>query len=71
MFQWVRNSKGRLIKVSVLQESNAELNISLNPMEHLEKEQQSQQPVDRNPNTYRSCMVSLTNAPYGNAYNPS
>ena len=38
MFQWVRNSEGRLIKVSVLQEPNVELNISLNPMEHIEKE---------------------------------
>ena len=37
MFQWIRNSEGRLIKVSVLQESNAELNISLNLMEHLEE----------------------------------
>ena len=83
MFQWVRNSVGRLIKVSVLQESNAELNISLNPMEHLEKEWHSQQPVESNPNSYRSmrdyrnpprmsvpsCMVPLTTAPYGNTYN--
>ena len=37
MFQWLRNSEGSLIKVSVLQESNVELNIILNPMEHLEK----------------------------------
>ena len=33
MFQWIRNPKGRLIKVSILQEPNFELNISLNPME--------------------------------------
>ena len=39
MFQWVRNSEGRLIKVINLQESNAELNISLNLMEHLEEGQ--------------------------------
>ena len=54
-------------------------------MEHLEEGLQSQQPVERNPNTYRSmrdyinppwvsasfCMVPPRNAPYGNAYNPS
>ena len=54
-------------------------------MEHLEEEQHSQYLVERNPNTfwsmrdYRnplrmsvpSCMVPLTNAPYGNDYNPS
>ena len=39
MFQWVRNPKGRFIKVSVLQESNSELNISFDQMEHLEGEQ--------------------------------
>ena len=39
MFQWVRNFEGSLIKVSVLQESNSELNISFNKMEHLEGEQ--------------------------------
>ena len=85
MFQWVRNSKGRLIKVSVLQESNSELNISFNQMEHLEGEQHDQYPMERNPNAYRSmrdyrnpprmsvpsCMVPPTTAPYGNAYNPS
>ena len=41
MFQWIRNPKGRLIKVNILQESNFELNISLDPMEHLEGEQHS------------------------------
>ena len=35
MFQWIRNSEGRLIKVSVLQESDSELNISVDQMEHL------------------------------------
>ena len=85
MFQWVRNSEGRLIKVSVLQEFNFELNISFNQMEHLEGEQHDQYLVERNPNAYRSmrdyrnpprmsvpsCMVHPTTAPYGNAYNPS
>ena len=54
MFQWVKNSEGRLIKIHVLQESNAELNISLNLMEHLEEGQQSQQLLERNPNPSRS-----------------
>ena len=54
-------------------------------MEHLEKEQHSQQPMESNPNAYRSmrdyrnsprmsvpsCMVPPTIAPYGNTYNPS
>ena len=85
MFQWVRNSEGKLIKVSVLQEFNSELNISFNQMEHLEGEQHNQYPVERKPNAYRSMrdyrnppwvsapsyMVPPTNAPYGNAYNPS
>ena len=85
MFQWVRNSEGRLIKVSVLQESNSKLNIIFNQMEHLEGEEHGQYLVERNPNGYRSmrdyrnppwisvpsCMVPLTTASYGNAYNPS
>ena len=54
MFQWIINPKGRLIKVSILQEPNFELNISLNPMEHPKGEQYSQYPVERNPNAYRS-----------------
>ena len=49
MFQWVKNSEGRLIKVSVLQESNSELNISFNQMEHLEGEQYGHYPMERNP----------------------
>ena len=82
MFQWVRNSKSRFIKVSVLQESNYELNISFNQMEHVEVEQHGQYPVERNPNAYRSmrdyrnppwmsapfCSVPPTNAPYGSTY---
>ena len=85
MFQWVRNSKRRFIKVSVLQESNSELNISFNQMEHLEVEQHGQYPVEKNPNAYKSmrdyrnppwmsasfCSVPLTNALYGSTYNPS
>ena len=85
MLQWVRNPEGKLIKVSILQEPNSELNISLDPMEHPEGEQHSQYLVERNPNAYRfmrdhihpqwvrapSCIVPLTNAPYGSTYNPS
>ena len=33
MFQWLRNSEGRLVKVSIPQESNSELGLNLNPME--------------------------------------
>ena len=54
-------------------------------MEHLEGEQYSQYPMERNPKTYMSMrdyrnppwvsapsyMVPSTNAPYGNAFNPS
>ena len=85
MFQWIKNIEGGLIKVSILQEPNSELNISLNPMEHLEGEQHSQYPVEGNPNAYRSmsdymypprvsapsCIMPPTNAPYGSTYNPS
>ena len=85
MFQWIRNPEGRLIKVSVLQESNSELNISFDQMEHLEGEQHCQYPMERKPNAYRSMkdyrnppwvsapsyMVPPTNSPYGNTYNPS
>ena len=85
MFQWIRNPKGRLIKVNILQEPNSKLNISLNPMEHPKGEQHSQYLVERNPNAYRSMrgyihplwvsapsnIVPLTNAQYGSTYNPS
>ena len=54
MFQWIRNSKGRLVKVSIPQESDSKLSLNLNPMEPPPKEQQSQQGVERNPNSFRS-----------------
>ena len=72
-----------MIKVIVVQESNYELNISFDQMEHLKGEQHYQYPMERKPNAYRSMsihppwvsslsyMVPPTNAPYGNAYNPS
>ena len=85
MFQWVRNSRGRLVKVSLPQEPKAAIISNMNQMEPPPKEQQSQQLVERNLNAYRSirdyrnpprmglpsCMVPPTNAPYGNAYKPS
>ena len=85
MLQWIRNPKGRLIKASVLQEFNSELNMSFNQMEHLEGEQHCQYLMERKPNAYRSMrdyrnppwvsvpsyLVPPTNAPYENAYNPS
>ena len=85
MFQWVRNSESRLIKVSVLQESNSELNISFDQMEHLEREQHCQYPMERKPNAYRSMrdyinppwgsvpsyMVPPATTQYGSPYNPS
>ena len=85
MFQWVRNSRGRLVKVSLLQDREAEVILNVNQMEPPSKEQQSQQPVESNPNAYRSMrdyrnpprmsvpsyMVPPTTAPYGNVYNPS
>ena len=54
MFQWIRNSEGRLVKVSIPQESDSKLSLNLNPMEPPPEEQQSQQGVERNPNAFRS-----------------
>ena len=85
MFQWVRNLKGRLVKVNFPQEPNSGLNLNTDQMEHLEGEQHSQYPVERNSNAYRSmrdymhpppmsarsCIVPPTNAPYDSTYNPS
>ena len=39
MFQWFRNSKGRLVKVSIPQESDSELGLNFNPMEPPPEEQ--------------------------------
>ena len=85
MLQWVRNSKGRLVEVSLPQEPEAVVISNIDQMKHLEEEQHSQYPVKGNPSAYRSmrdyrnppwvnapsCIVPPTNAPYGNAYNPS
>ena len=61
------------------------VNLNTDQMEFQEGEQHNQYPVERKPNAYRSMrdyrnppwvsapsyMVPPTNAPYGNAYNPS
>ena len=54
MFQWFRNSEGRLVKMIILQESDSELGLNLNTMEPPLEEQQSQQGIERNLNAYRS-----------------
>ena len=42
MFQWFRNSKGRLVKIIIPQESDSELSLNFNTMKPpLEEEQQS------------------------------
>ena len=46
MFQWFRNSKGRLVKISITQESYFELDLNLNTMEPPPEEQQSQQGIE-------------------------
>ena len=42
MFQWVRNSGGRLVKVSLPQEPEVAVISNIDQMEHLEGEQHSQ-----------------------------
>ena len=42
MFQWIRNSEGILVKVSIPQESDSELSLNLHPIEPPPEEQQSQ-----------------------------
>ena len=54
MFQWIRNSEDKLVKISILQESDSELVLNFNTMEPPPEEQQSQLGVERNPNTYRA-----------------
>ena len=54
MFQWFRNSEGRLVKIRIPQESDSELSLNFNTMEPPPEEQQSQQAMEMNPNAYRS-----------------
>ena len=59
MFQWFRNSEGRLVKIRIPQELDSELSLNLNPMEPPPEEQQSQQGVERNPDAYRSMRDNI------------
>ena len=61
MFQWVRNSEGRLIKVNFPQEPG--LNLNIDQME--EGEQCSEYSVKRNPSAYIS-MRDYRNLPWQN-----
>ena len=61
MFQWVRNSEGRFIKVNFPHEP--ELNLNTDQME--EGEQYSEYSVERNPSTYMS-MRDYRNLPWQN-----
>ena len=54
MFQWDRNTIGRLVRTSIPQEQGCELNLDNDQMEPPPEEQQSQQGNQRNLNTYRS-----------------
>ena len=57
MFQWLRNSKGRLVKISIPQESketDSIVSLNFDPMEPPHEEQQSQYEVDKNLNAFRS-----------------
>ena len=45
MFQWIRNAKGRLVKISIPQESkgiDSRVSLNFDPMEPPHEEQQSQ-----------------------------
>ena len=61
MFQWVRNSEGRLIKVNFPQEPG--LNLNTDQME--EGEQYSEYSVERTPSSYMS-MRDYRNLPWQN-----
>ena len=57
MFQWLRNSKGILVKISIPQESqetDSIVSLNFDPMEPPHEEQQSQYEVDKNLNAFRS-----------------
>ena len=54
MFQWFRNSEGRLVKIRIPQESDSELSLNFNTMEPPLEEHQSQHAVEMNPNAYIS-----------------
>ena len=74
MLQWVRNSEGRLVRISIPQGAYSESSLNLDQIEHLEGEQHSEYLVERDPNAYssmRDYKHPPTNAPYGSIYNHS
>ena len=54
MHHWDRNTTGRLERSSAPQEQSCEVSLNSDQMELPPEEQQSQQGVQRNPNTYRT-----------------
>ena len=54
MFQWDRNTAGRLERISIPQEQGCELNLDSDKMEPPPEEQQIQQGNQRNLNAHRS-----------------
>ena len=54
MFQWNRNTIGRLVRISIPEEPGCEVGLNCDQMEPPHVEQQSQQGVDRNLKAYRS-----------------
>ena len=54
MQHWDRNTAGRLERTSAPQEQGCEVSLHSNQMEPPPEEQQSQQGIPRNPNTYMS-----------------
>ena len=54
MYQWDRNTAGRLERISAPQEQSCEVSLNSDQVEPPLEEQQSQQGIQRNPNAYRS-----------------
>ena len=53
MLQWNRNTTGRLVRISIPQETGFEVGLNCDQMEPPHEENQSQQGVERNLNAYR------------------
>ena len=54
MFQWNRNTVGRLVRINIPQELGYEVGLNCDQMEPPHEEQQSQQGVKKNLSAYRS-----------------
>ena len=54
MYQWDRNTTGRLERISAPQKQSCEVSLNCEQMEPPLEEQHSQQGVQRNPNAYKS-----------------